>query len=126
MTSPTPHQFLLKPFLHSNLHSQFIHVSLNSSLNSHDYSYQVVFSRTWTFSCCFSVSAIVSSAFMYAWVTHELRTFPLRFCDIRLSPTIISTFLQVFVPAVMLIVTKAINLVDYREFINCNTQCYML
>ena len=45
MTSPcTPHQFLLKTFLHSNLHFQFIRVSLISSLNSHDYSFQV-FSR---------------------------------------------------------------------------------
>ena len=40
---PTPHQFLLKTFLHSNLHSQFIHFSLTLYLHSHDSSYPVVF-----------------------------------------------------------------------------------
>ena len=52
--------------------------------------------QIWTFSCCFSVSAMVSSAFMYAGVTHDLSTFPLRLRDMRLSPTIPSTFIQVF------------------------------
>ena len=56
--------------------------SLINSLNSHDYSYQVVFSQTWTF-CCFSVSVIIASAFMCAGVTHELSTCRLR--DIHMS-----------------------------------------
>ena len=66
---------------------------------------------------------------MYAGVTHELRTFPLRLRDMRLSPITPSTFLQAFAPAVILITTKTINLVDfalgnatsYRELINGNT-----
>ena len=33
---PTHHQFLLKTFLHSNLHSQFAYSSLICSLRSHD------------------------------------------------------------------------------------------
>ena len=39
---PTPHQFLPKTFLHSNLHSQFVHSSLIRSLHSHDSSFPVV------------------------------------------------------------------------------------
>ena len=63
------------------------------------------FPQTGTFSCCFYVSA-----FMYAGVTHELSTFLLRLRYMRLpSPFQHSTR---FVPAVMLIVTKAIPLVD--------------
>ena len=72
------------------------------------------FSQTWTF-CCFSVSAIVSSAFMYAGVglIHELSTFLLSLRDMRQSSITISTALQTFAQAVFLIVTKAINLVDF-------------
>ena len=58
-----------------------------STLISSIFSYQLprlflpgCFSQTFTF-CCFSVSAIVSSAFMYFGVTHELSTFPLRLHD---------------------------------------------
>ena len=50
---------------------------------------------------------------MYAGVTHELSIFPLRLCDMRLSPVTLSTFLEAFVPAVILIVTKTFNLVDF-------------
>ena len=79
--------------------------SLISSLNSHDYSYEVgfFFSQTWTFSCCFSVNAIISSAFMYAGVTHQLSTFPLRLRDICPSP--ITPTRQAFASAVILVVT---------------------
>ena len=106
-------------------------ISLISSLNSHNYS---CFPQTCTFVCCFSVSSIVSSASMYAGVTHELGTFPLRLREMHLSPVTATTFLLAFVLAVILIVTKTINLVDlhwenaasYGEFINCNTQRYML
>ena len=42
---PTHHQFLLKTFLHSNPHSQFIQSSLINSLNSHYSSYRVVFAN---------------------------------------------------------------------------------
>ena len=87
----------------------FYPFSLISSLNSHDYFYQVIFSQIWTF----SVGAIVSSAFMYAGVTHELSTFPLRIRDMRLSSITPSTFLQAFAPAVILDVAKAINIVDF-------------
>ena len=76
------------------------------SLNSHDYSYQVFFGGK---SCCFSVSAIVTSAFMYVGITHRLSTFPLHLCDMRLSPITPSTLPQAFAPAAILIVTKAIN-----------------
>ena len=47
---------------------------------------------------------------MYAWVTDDLSTVPLLLHDIRLSPITPSTFLQAFVPAVILIVTKTIKL----------------
>ena len=59
-------------------------------------------SQTWTFSCCFSVSAVVSSPFMYAAVTHEPTTFPLSLRDTHLSPITPKTFLQAFAPAVTL------------------------
>ena len=58
-----PHQFLLKTFLHSNLHSQFIHSSFGFSLHSHNLLIEL-FSQTCTFSCCFSVSGIVSKPYM--------------------------------------------------------------
>ena len=45
LCQPTPHQFLLKTFLHFNFHSQFIHSSVISSVNSHDSSFQVVFAN---------------------------------------------------------------------------------
>ena len=130
MTSPcTPHQFLLRTFLHSNFHSHFI-------LFPDQFPRLFIpgwFSQIWIF-CCFSVSAIVSSAFMCAGVTHELSTFPLRLRDINLYPITPSTFLQAFAPAEILIVTKAINLVDYaqgnatscHEFVNCSQQAQML
>ena len=35
-----------------------------------------LFLQTWTFSCCFSVSALISKLYMYAGVTHEVSTFP--------------------------------------------------
>ena len=83
---------------------------------------------------CFSVSAIVSSAFMNAGLTHELSIFPLCLRDMPLSPTTPSTFLQAFFPVVILILLKQLiywilhwgNDISYREFINCNTQRYML
>ena len=50
---------------------------------------------------------------MYAGITHELSIFHLPIRDMRLSPIIPLTFLQVFDPAVILTVTKAINLVDF-------------
>ena len=40
-----PHQFLLKTFHHSNLHSQFVHSSLTRSLHFHDSSYPVAFAN---------------------------------------------------------------------------------
>ena len=109
---PSCHQFTLKTFLHSNLHSQFTHSFLVSSLNSHDSSYQVVFRKTRIF-CCFSVNAIVSSAFVYPAVKHELSTFPLSLRDMCLCPITPSTFLQAFAPAVILIKTKPNYLVDF-------------
>ena len=46
MTNPcTADQFLLSTFFHSKLHSHFIPSSNISSLNSYDYSYQVVFRK---------------------------------------------------------------------------------
>ena len=70
------------------------------------------FSQTWTFPCCFSVSAIASSAIIYAGVAHELSTFLLCLRDMRLSPITLSTFLQAFAPA-LIIVIKAIYLVGF-------------
>ena len=75
--------------------------------------------------CCFSASGIVTGAFVYAGVTHELSTFPLRH-PFDFPPSVC--------PLVILILSKTINLVDfelehftsYGEFINCNTQRYML
>ena len=64
-------------------------------------------------SCRCSVSVIVSIAFTYAGVTHELGTFPLRLRDMRLSPITPSIFLPALAPAVVLLVTKAIHLVDF-------------
>ena len=46
-------------------------------------------------------------------VTHELIIFPLCFREMRLFPIVPSTFLQAFAPVVILILTKAINLVDF-------------
>ena len=113
------YQFLLKTFIQPNFHSQFIHSSLISSLNSHDSSYQLFLCvQTWTFYCCICVSAIVSSAFTYADVTHELSTFPLGLRDMRPYPITSSTFLQTFAPAVILIVTKANDLVDFARLID--------
>ena len=53
---------------------------------------------------------------MYAGVTYELSTLPLGlrdYRDMRLSPITPSIFLQTFAPAAILVVTKAINLVDF-------------
>ena len=66
--------------------------------------------HNWTFCCFFSVSATLSRSFIYADVTHELSTFPLRFRDLRLSPITPSTFLQAFVLVVIIIVTKATDI----------------
>ena len=90
-----------------------------------------LFWQTWTFSCGFSVSATVSKALIYAGVTHGLSTFPLRVRDVRLSPITPSTFLQAFAPAVFLTprlysILHWENATSYREFINYNTQRYML
>ena len=93
MTSPyTPHQFLLRIFLQFNLHSPLIHF-LFSSLLTPTIILTGCFLQTGTFSCCFYVSAIVSSAFMCAGVKHEVSTFFLRIRDMRLSPITPSTFL---------------------------------
>ena len=111
MTSQcAPRQFLLRTFLHSNHHCRFFHVLLSALLTPTIILIRL-FSQTWTFPCCFSVSAMVSSAFMYASVIHELSTFPLRLRDMRLSSITPSTFVQAFVPAEIL--TKAINLMDF-------------
>ena len=85
------------------------------------------------FICWKLVSVIVSSAFLYAGVTQELSSFPLRLRYIRLSPVTPSSLLETYVPAAILIVTKAINLVDFAldkgDFLswnkNCNKQSYM-
>ena len=50
---------------------------------------------------------------MNAGITHELSTFSLSDVDVRLSPITPSTFLQVFAPGVILIVTKANILADF-------------
>ena len=105
--------FLLK-LLHSNLHSQFIHSSLISFFNSQYSSYKVVFANL-NLELFFSVGATVSSAFIYAELTHKLSTFPLSLHDMHLSPIIPSTFLQVFAPAVILVITKANYLVDLDQ-----------
>ena len=77
MTSPcAPHQFRLRTFLHSNLHSQFIHVLSSALLTPTVILTRCVYLANLNFSCCFSVSVIVSSAFKYAGVTHELSIFP--------------------------------------------------
>ena len=96
MTSPfqpTPHQFLLKTFFHSNLHSLSIHSSLTNSILL-----KRLFSQTWTCPCCLDyVSVIVSCAFMYTGVTQSRAYFiwvyvicvylssPLRLSSKRLS-----------------------------------------
>ena len=135
----TPHQFLLRTFFHSNqspLSFHFIHFLLVALLTPTIILTRLfVFSQIWTFSRCFTVSAIVYSAFMYTGVAHELSTFPLRLRDMRLSPITHHPFEfpPTFAPAVILIVIKAINLVDlqwenatsYREFVNFKTQRYM-
>ena len=50
---------------------------------------------------------------MYAGVTHELSTFPLRLRDLRISSITPSTFLQAFALVVIIIVTKAIDVVNF-------------
>ena len=115
MTSPcSAHQFLLRTFLHPNLHSHFIHFLLSALLSPTILFLPGCFSQILTFSCCFFVSVIVSSPFMYAGIIHVLSIFHVRWRDMRLSPITPSTFLQAFAPAeIILIVTKAINLADY-------------
>ena len=61
-------KFLLKTFLHSNLHFQFVHSSFIQTLHSHDSYYPAVF-------CSFSVSVIISMPCMSAWVKHKVSTF---------------------------------------------------
>ena len=69
---------------------------------------------------------------MYAGVRHELSTFPLRLRDMCLSTITRSTFFQTFARAVILIVTKAINLVDSHRYmlwsywLNANATSSML
>ena len=43
LLQPIPHKFLLKTFLHPNLHSQFVQSSSICSLHSHNSSHPVVF-----------------------------------------------------------------------------------
>ena len=58
MTSPcTSHQFLLRIFLHSKLHSHFIHFLYQFSYIPHLF-LPGCFSQTWTF-CCAIVSSIL-------------------------------------------------------------------
>ena len=95
----TPHQFLLNTILHSNLHSHFIHFLLSALLTPKPGPSPV--------------SAIASIAFMYAGVTHELSTFLLRFRDLCLSPNTPLSHVQAFAPAEIIIVTKALNLLDF-------------
>ena len=90
------HVLLINFFLELSLTSTstlISSISRISSHNSHKYSYHVSFPQTWTFSCCFYVSAIIASAFKCARVTHELSTFLLHLHDMRLSPITPSTFL---------------------------------
>ena len=92
MTNPcTAHQLLLRTFLHSHFHSHFIKFLL-SALLTPTIILSGCFSQTWTFSCCFSVSAIVCNAFKYAGITHELSTFPfrLRFASISYHTIVLS------------------------------------
>ena len=93
----------------STLSSFFL---LLSAVITHKILFIRLVSQTWTFFCCFSVSGNVSSAFMHAGETHEQSTFNLR---LRLSPITLSTFLQAFAPAVMLVVTKLNDLVDFEQ-----------
>ena len=71
----------LNTLLHYNLHSHFIHPSLTSSNNSHDYSYHVVFLKPGSSPLLPNPRknvdvgerrTIVSRPFMYTWATHEL------------------------------------------------------
>ena len=104
---PTAHQFLLNTFLLTPTSTLCSSILLLSTLLAPMILLTRLFSQTWTFSCCSSGSAIVTSAFMYAGVTHELSTFSLDLGDMRLSPITPSTFLQATVSAVTLIITKA-------------------
>ena len=69
LCQPTPHLYLLKTFLHSNLHPRFIHSSLAMYLN-----------RLLSF-LCWCHRPIVYRPLMYAGVTHELSIFPSRLRD---------------------------------------------
>ena len=110
MTSPcTPHQFLLGSLLHSNLRSHFITFLLSAFLTPTIILIRLFFANL----DLLLFSAIVSSASMYADVTHQLSMLPLRLRDMRLSPITLSTFPQALTLAVTLIITKAINLVDF-------------
>ena len=97
---PTPLKFLLKTFLHSNLHLSSS-ILLSSALFTPTILLIQLFSQTCAFSCCFSVSAIVPKSDMYAGVTHEVNTFPLSLRDVRLSSITSSTFRQPLPPAVI-------------------------
>ena len=106
MFSTRPVYIHLTTFLYSYLHSHFIHFLLSALITS-TIILTRLFSQTWIFRCL-SVSAIVSCAFM-----SDLSTFSLRLRDMRLSPITPSTFLLAFALAVILIVIKAINRVDW-------------
>ena len=59
---PTHRQFHVKTFLNSNFHSHFINnlFFLLSALLTPTILLTGLLSQTWTFSCCFAVSAIIS------------------------------------------------------------------
>ena len=85
---------------------------LSSTLLTHTILLTGLFSQTWTF-CYVSVSAIVSSPFMYAGVTHELSPILLNLRDKSLFTITPSTFLQAFAPAVALIIIKTSCIVGF-------------
>ena len=76
--------FCLRTFLQSSFHSHFIHLILSAFLTL-TIIFTRWFSQTLNFSYCISVSAIVSSSFLYAGVTHRLSTFPI-FCWWTVGP----------------------------------------
>ena len=101
------HVLLTNFFVNSNLHSHFIHSSLISSRNSHDYFYQVVIRKAGPSPV---VSLLVPSSQVYPCIRRNTRAV---IGDIRISPINPSNLLQAFTPDVVLFVTKAINLVGF-------------
>ena len=55
----------------------------------------------------------VVSLLLHSCIPHELSTFQLGIRDMCLSPIIPSIFIQTVAPAVIITVTKPINLVDF-------------